>query len=965
MPSTQKPALVDPLLSASPRILIIDDTSVNLGVIITSLENCGYRLVIAQEGSEGLQRAAFVKPDLILLDVMMPGMDGFEVCRRLKTNADTADIPVIFMTALAETEHKIAGFKVGGVDYITKPIQIDEVIARVDKHLNLRALQRQLQAHQVELEQRVMQRTAELNASNRLLRKEIEVRKRLDEERLSHLHFFENMDRINQAIQGTNDLDTMMSNVLDVMLSIFDCDRAFLAYPCDPEADSWIVPFESTRPEYPGALTLGLVMPMDADVATTFRILLDADGPVTQGPGNQYSLPRDVSKQFGFKSYMATVFYPKGDKPWTFGIHQCSRARIWTPDEKKLLQEIGRRLADALTGLLAYRSLQVSEQEYRTLVENAPHGIARYDLQGRISYFNPTLEKVLHITTAEARGKRPTECFSQDYYEDYEKTLLQVAASGEPTEFELQYPGTDGLEVGIITIVAERGPDGEIVGVLAIGFDITKQRRLEMELIRSEREFRSLAESSPDNISRYDRQGRLIYMNHRLEQTLGVSSQALLGKTAKESNPGGDYDEYQAKIEAVIKTGRNDEMELTLPDKVNGLRYYHIRFVTEYGPDGEIIGVLAMGRNFTQKRLMELELIRREREFRTLAENSPDSIIRYDLDCRRTYVNQAYEIATNTKRANIIGKTPLDDWHLEVPNADEYTKILRRVMATRKAERVEVQLFDADGSPHYFSMHFVPEYNEHDEINGVLSFATDITELKTAERRRVEASKQAERQLRKFSAHLQAVREKEKTSFAREIHDNLGGTLAALKMDLNWLMDELSEIEETSSLLKHIESMSQLLDNAAVATRQVITDLRPPLLDDFGLSAALEWQAEQFHKRTGIQCRVACDESCSYELDKTQTINLFRIFQESLTNVVRHSGASRVEVELQHKNAAVILTISDNGCGLPKGHIIAPTSYGMLGMRERTEQLGGRINFYSPPGGGFSITVMLPQVTKE
>jgi DNA-binding response OmpR family regulator len=125
-----------PVTANSPIILIVDDTPTNLGVVVESLENRGLRLLVAQDGIEGLQRAAFVKPDLILLDVMMPGLDGFEVCRRLKANAETADIPVIFMTALAETEHKITGLKAGGVDYITKPMQIDEVIARVGTHLN-------------------------------------------------------------------------------------------------------------------------------------------------------------------------------------------------------------------------------------------------------------------------------------------------------------------------------------------------------------------------------------------------------------------------------------------------------------------------------------------------------------------------------------------------------------------------------------------------------------------------------------------------------------------------------------------------------------------------------------------------------------------------------------------------------------------------------------------------------------
>ncbi|MGZ8221663.1 MAG: PAS domain S-box protein [Methylobacter sp.] len=171
-----------------PTILIVDDTPANLSLVVDGLGNRGYRIVVAQDGAEGLRRAAFAKPDLILLDVMMPGIDGFEVCRRLKRNADTADIPVIFMTALAETEHKVACFEAGGVDYVSKPMQIDEVIARVGIHLNVRAMQRQLQAQnaqlqrqQVELEQKVAQRTAELSTGNRLLREEIEERKRVED----------------------------------------------------------------------------------------------------------------------------------------------------------------------------------------------------------------------------------------------------------------------------------------------------------------------------------------------------------------------------------------------------------------------------------------------------------------------------------------------------------------------------------------------------------------------------------------------------------------------------------------------------------------------------------------------------------------------------------------------------------------------------------------------------------------
>jgi two-component system NtrC family sensor kinase len=124
-----------------PTILIVDDTPTNLGVVVEFLEENGFRVVVAQDGKEGLQRAAFIKPDLILLDVMMPVMDGFEVCRQLKSNIVTRDISVIFMTALADTASKLEGFKVGGVDYITKPLAIEEMLARVTTHVALRTTQ--------------------------------------------------------------------------------------------------------------------------------------------------------------------------------------------------------------------------------------------------------------------------------------------------------------------------------------------------------------------------------------------------------------------------------------------------------------------------------------------------------------------------------------------------------------------------------------------------------------------------------------------------------------------------------------------------------------------------------------------------------------------------------------------------------------------------------------------------------
>ena len=126
-------------------ILIVDDNTTNLNVLLDYLHDQGYKVLIAPNGEQALQQIEHVHPDLILLDIMMPGINGFETCCRLKKNDGTKDIPVIFMTALSETVDKVKGFDVGGVDYITKPFQHEEVLARVNAHLTIRKLQQELQ----------------------------------------------------------------------------------------------------------------------------------------------------------------------------------------------------------------------------------------------------------------------------------------------------------------------------------------------------------------------------------------------------------------------------------------------------------------------------------------------------------------------------------------------------------------------------------------------------------------------------------------------------------------------------------------------------------------------------------------------------------------------------------------------------------------------------------------------------
>lgn len=144
--------------SSTSVILLVDDNPTNLNILVAALRDSGYKLRVAQDGESAIAQIPYAQPDLILLDVMMPGIDGFETCRRLKADPATQAIPVIFMTALTETFDKVQGFQMGAVDYITKPFEIDEVLIRIQTHLAIQNLQNQLQIQNQQLQQEIHDR---------------------------------------------------------------------------------------------------------------------------------------------------------------------------------------------------------------------------------------------------------------------------------------------------------------------------------------------------------------------------------------------------------------------------------------------------------------------------------------------------------------------------------------------------------------------------------------------------------------------------------------------------------------------------------------------------------------------------------------------------------------------------------------------------------------------------------------
>ncbi|MGC2061450.1 MAG: histidine kinase [Thermodesulfovibrionales bacterium] len=235
----------------------------------------------------------------------------------------------------------------------------------------------------------------------------------------------------------------------------------------------------------------------------------------------------------------------------------------------------------------------------------------------------------------------------------------------------------------------------------------------------------------------------------------------------------------------------------------------------------------------------------------------------------------------------------------------------------------------------------------------ILGIAQDITERKKAD----EELSQSREQLRVLLAHLQSVREEERTRISREIHDELGQSLTALKIDLSWLVRRLTKDQE--ALAEKALDMSRLIDLNIQTVKRISAELRPGLLDDLGLTAALEWQAEEFEQRQGIRCELMIRPN-DITLDRDISTAIFRIFQETLTNVVRHAKASRISVVLEKKPRGLVLTVRDDGRGITKKQIASPTSIGLIGMRERVNFLGGTVDISGTRNKGTTVKVFIP-----
>lgn len=384
--------------------------------------------------------------------------------------------------------------------------------------------------------------------------------------------------------------------------------------------------------------------------------------------------------------------------------------------------------------------------------------------------------------------------------------------------------------------------------------------------------------------------------------------------------------------------------------------YPNEMLVTAAGVGGAqvLLALALIYRQVVRRRAAEGALQNVETRVTNIIESAMDAVITVDEHQHVVLFNAAAEAMFGCPRAEAIG-APLA-WFIPERFRAEHRRHIARFGETGVSSRrmggariVSGLRRNGDEFPIDASISQTTEHGR--KFYAVI--LRDVTERVRAD----EALRRSKEELRELASGMDSVREQEKSRIAREIHDELGQGLTALKLDVAWLAERLPA-GQTAAAGK-LKAMDAMIDATVAATRRISADLRPLVLDDLGLVSAAEWLVQEFTQRTGIPCELDV-RSPDLELKDPQATAIFRILQESLTNVARHAKAQRVEVALGRADGAVTLNVRDNGRGFNLGDPRRPNSFGLMGLRERVFLLGGEVRIDSQPGRGTVLHVQIP-----
>ncbi len=482
------------------------------------------------------------------------------------------------------------------------------------------------------------------------------------------------------------------------------------------------------------------------------------------------------------------------------------------------------------------------------------------------------------------------------------------------------------------------------------------RNRIDKKLKESELKYRMLFEQSRDAIFIRDNTGIITDINKPLLDLFGYTRDEVLNKKMHSFI---DNAEIISMDEIFKQKGFVEDYETTLLTRSGRSMDCLVNISCFSDENGFITGYQGIIRDVTEVKKIELEKTK----------------LLQDISKRVNELNCLYSLSEYAEHTDLNLPAILEKMTDIIPQSWQYPEITAVRIRLNDKEYVSENFIETDwsqvsviniygeraGCVEVCYLEQCPELDEgpfsREERDLINAVAERIARLEERDRA-LTAMVKSHDELKNLSAHLQTVREEERTRIAREIHDELGQALTALKMDISWIRKRSEENNECKINTK-LDSMSNLVDKTIQSVRRISADLRPGILDDLGLYAAIEWQAEEIEERSGISCQVNCN--CDdFELGDDKRISIFRIVQEALTNVVRHSRAKTVEINLNRRDEIFELEIHDDGVGITEDNMKNSGSFGLIGMRERVKFCNGEVQINGSPDMGTKINVTIP-----
>lgn len=605
---------------------------------------------------------------------------------------------------------------------------------------------------------------------------------------------------------------------------------------------------------------------------------------------------------------------------------------------------------------LAEERLLSERQLSDRIIDSLPGTFYIFDEKGRFVRWNRNLETLTGYSSEEILRMSPLDFLPAEDKEALARKVEETLTLGEAT-MEADLVARDGTRTPFFFSGTRLKIDGRLC-VAGMGVDITKRKQAEASIADRERRLSLFYQNVADCLymisveaeGRY----RFISVNDAFLKVTGFSAEQVVGRYVEEVLPGPSQELIGRNYREAIEGNRTVRWE-EVAEMPAGRRIGEV-FITPVRD--EVAGRLYLlgGVHDVTDRIMGEEALREsESKFRMLAESSASAILYHLDDGTFAYVNPAAERMTGYSREELMGMKIWDVLHADFRKAVE-ARLLARQSGENIVSQNEVRMIVKGGETRWIN--YTAGRVLIDGAPAIIAMATDVTERRRAEEQ-LHASRE---QLRALSARLLSAREEERKRIAREIHDELGQALTGLIIELSWLEDKLTalaDVEQARPLLAKTASMLRLADSTVESVRRIASELRPGLLDDFGLVAAIEWHAQEFEQRTGVSCQVSSDLD-EATLSPEQSTALFRIFQEALTNVARHAAAAIVRVRIFREAGELVLSVVDDGRGINKENLSSARSLGVIGMRERATLLGGAVQITGASGGGTRVVARVP-----